>query len=77
MKKIPLTKGKFALVDDDDYLHLSQWKWNINDMGYAVRSVTTKISKKKMMVMGKKLSLGRFLNIKDAAFSRKQAEKTL
>ncbi len=28
MKKIPLTKGQFALVDDDDFNWLIQWKWN-------------------------------------------------
>lgn len=27
MKKIPLTKGLFALVDDSDFEWLSQWKW--------------------------------------------------
>lgn len=27
MKKIPLTQGKFALVDDKDFAHLSSFKW--------------------------------------------------
>lgn len=27
MKRIPLTQGKFAIVDDDDYDWLMQWRW--------------------------------------------------
>ncbi len=27
MKYIPLTQGKFAIVDDEDYDWLMQWKW--------------------------------------------------
>lgn len=27
MRKIPLTQGQFALVDDEDYAELAQFKW--------------------------------------------------
>lgn len=37
MKKIPLTQGKFAIVDDEDYDHLMQWKWLYMNVGYAAR----------------------------------------
>ena len=38
MKRIPLTKGREALVDDTDYEFLSQWKWCVHDGRYAVRA---------------------------------------
>ena len=40
MRKIPLSQGKFALVDDEDFEHLSQWNWCIGKCGsklYAKR----------------------------------------
>ena len=35
MNKIPLTQGKFAIVDDEDYDHLMQWSWHINADGFG------------------------------------------
>mgnify|MGYP001616055250 FL=1 len=36
-KRIPLSRGKYATVDQSDYVWLSQWKWSYLSKGYAVR----------------------------------------
>ena len=38
MKRIPLTKGKHAIVDNADYEWLSKWRWQINSNGAAFRT---------------------------------------
>jgi hypothetical protein len=40
MKNIPLTKGKFAIVDDEDFEYLNKWRWKYHKDGYAVRTAT-------------------------------------
>lgn len=40
MKQIPLTKGMFALVDDDDYERvMAMGKWQLGSGGYAQKSI--------------------------------------
>ncbi len=47
MREILLTQGKFTIVDDEDYEHLSQWKWCYSKIkgrkeGYALRHESKK-----------------------------------
>lgn len=51
MKKIPLTKGKFAIVDDEDYEWLNKYKWQADKIGntyYAVRVVSQRGDRQKI-----------------------------
>lgn len=48
MKKIKLTQGKYALVDDEDFDYLNQFKWYLSSGergGYATRTVYLKNGK--------------------------------
>lgn len=55
MKKIKLTQGKYALVDDADFKWLNQWKWSLNSSGrslfYAARSLNGKGIKMHRVIM--------------------------
>lgn len=43
MKKLPLTQGLFAKVDDEDFDFLNQWKWHAMKGRYAVRRDSDKV----------------------------------
>lgn len=56
-KLIPLTQGKFSIVDDKDYDFLMQWKWYFNKNGnYAERTTSEKKN-------GRKTSIKMHINI--------------
>lgn len=55
MKKIPLTQGKFALVDDEDFDKLVKFKWQLNrnigvDLEYAARNVVLESGRTKVFM---------------------------
>ena len=52
MKEIPLTRGMVALVDDEDFEWINQWKWMYNGCGYAVREVNGTACYMHRVIMG-------------------------
>lgn len=51
MKTIPLTQGKVAIVDDEDFVRLNQWKWHCTSKGYAARKITVGIGQQSIIYM--------------------------
>lgn len=58
MKTIELTKGRVALVDDEDYEWLILFKWHCTSKGYASRSVYNSETKKMGRVYMHRLIVG-------------------
>lgn len=54
-KEIPLTKGKYALVDDEDYGRLSRYSWHYDKNGYAYRRKTTGHYENKLISMHREI----------------------
>lgn len=50
-KLIPLTRGQFATVDDEDFEFLSQWKW------HALKQPKTYYAARNVKVDGKKITI--------------------
>jgi AP2-like factor, euAP2 lineage len=46
VKEIPLTQGKVALVDDEDFERVSQYKWNFDNKRNRARRTVREIGKK-------------------------------
>lgn len=49
IRTIPLTQGKVAIVDADDYEWLSQWEWYANKIDRTYYAVRNKIRSKILM----------------------------
>lgn len=71
MREIPLTKGKVAFVDDEDYEWLSQFKWtllerpNCRSRYYAYRKVNRKTTYMHREILGLKRGDSRVVDHED------------
>lgn len=50
MKEINLTKGQFAIVDDEDFEQLSKYNWHCSYYGYAERAGLKKKGTKRQII---------------------------
>lgn len=55
MKKIPLTQGRFAVVDDDDFERINKFKWCYHSTGYAMRRSEKFNGKSKILRMHREI----------------------
>lgn len=50
MKKIELTKGKYTLIDSNDFDLVSKYKWYCSSMGYATRTQLVNGKRKEILL---------------------------
>ena len=54
MKKIPLTQGKFAIVDDEDFPYLNRFNWSLSNSRQPYTSIgETNVLMSSFLVKGK------------------------
>lgn len=61
MKQIPLSQGLFALVDDEDFEYLNQFKWSARkskNTYYALRNSCGRNNKKRFIIFMHRIVLG-------------------
>ena len=65
MKRIPLTKGQYAIVDACDYRYLVQRKWYCSTQGYAARDAARdeRSGRRKAILMHRVVAKRKGLNI--------------
>lgn len=51
VKLIPLTQGKFSMVDDEDFDEISKQKWYFTKSGYAVGKLSRKTHPKNRTIL--------------------------
>ena len=51
MKLITLTQRRLAIVDDEDFDWLNQWKWYCSTKGYAARNLRLGVNKRTLILM--------------------------
>jgi hypothetical protein len=54
IKKVPLSQGQFALVDEEDYEEIMKYKW-IYNAGFAARSGKTESGKTTTIIMHREI----------------------